>query len=148
MNLYVNLFACLLSLVVSLFLWKHPYRLFRESSVLLLSLALFMVYSYFALGVESPVAESYPFRMLAVCICFSVLSVPEKRERNVFLAQMLWLWIEFFGGLSLAYRGFEMSWIRMSAILAGVLLSPLSAKKNREVNFLYAFLWSCVWIFL
>ena len=100
----LNAFACLLALGCALFLWREKSSPYRNGALLAGFLLLFGVFTYFG-GADSlatdPSLEHYPFRMLALCLCFSTTSLTLYRRRYLVLAQVLWLWIELFGGIAL-----------------------------------------------
>lgn len=143
----MNALACLLSLASAAFFWRAPLRLFKETLVILAALLVFGLFSFLAGDMTQPQMESYPFRMLALALCFSTTSLPNKRRRYLLLAQVLWLWIEFFGGISLAYRGFEMPWTRVLALSVGAVGGSMLSRIGHEMEFALMAFWIAVWVF-
>lgn len=143
----MNAFACLLSLAMAQFLWHKPIRLFKEAFFLLLALVVFGFYAFFAGDTSQPTMESYPFRMLALCLCFSTTALPNKRRRYLLMAQVMWLWIEFFGGISLYYHGTEMPWTRILAICVSVFGSTFLSRISQGMEFALMAYWIAVWVF-
>ena len=134
----MNAFACLLSLAMAQFLWHKPIRLFKAAFFLLLALVVFG---------SQPDMESYPFRMLALCLCFSTTALPNKRRRYLLMAQVMWLWIEFFGGISLYYHGVDMPWTRILAICVSVFGSTFLSRISQGMEFALMAYWIAVWVF-
>ena len=94
-----------------------------------------------------PALEHYPFRMLALCLCLSTASLPLYRRRYLVLAQVLWLWIELFGGIALYYRGFDVAWTRIAAVAGLAFGSTFLSRISREMEFCLMVLWLAVWVF-
>ena len=91
--------------------------------------------------------EHYPFRMLALCLCLSTTSLPLYRRRYLVLAQSLWCWIELFGGIALYYRGIDIAWTRILAVLGMTLCSTFLSKISKEMEFCLMVFWLAVWVF-
>ena len=147
MTPFMNAVACLLALGVAQFFWRRPIRLFKEAFVLVFALALFCVYAYFAGETSDPSMESFPFRMLSLALCFSTTALPNKRRRYLLMAQVMWLWIEIFGGISLFYRGVEMPWTRIIAISVSVFGSTFLSRISQGMEFALMAYWIAVWVF-
>lgn len=143
----MNSLACILALGSAVFLWRAPLKLFTEVGKLLAMLLIFGVFSFFTLDALDCQLESYPFRMFALAICCSTTSLTKNRKRYLVLAQLLWLWVELFGGISLFYRGFEMPWLRIFAISVGALGSCFLSRISRGMEFALMVYWIAVWIF-
>ena len=146
MTPFMNAVACLLALGAAQFFWRRPIRLFKEAFVLVAALVLFCVYAYFAGETSDPSMESYPFRMLSLALCFSTTALPNKRRRYLLMAQVMWLWVEFFGGISLFYRGIEMPWTRIIAIAVSVFGSTFLARISQGMEFALMAYWIAVWV--
>lgn len=142
-----NAVACLLALAVTVFYWRSPLKLFKETLIILLSLALFCVYTYFAGDSLTGQMEHYPFRMLALALCFSTTALPKKRRRYLVMAQVLWLWVEFFGALSLYYRGIDVPWTRLVAISGVCFGSTFLSRISHEMEFVLMAYWIAIWVF-
>lgn len=143
----MNAFACLLALAVTVFYWRSPLRIFKETAIIVGSLALFCVYSYFAGDMTDPQMQHYPFRMLALALCFSTTALPNKRRRYLLIAEVMWLWIEFFGGIALYYQGVDMPWTRILALSVSVLGSTFLSRISHEMEFALMAYWIAVWVF-
>ena len=137
-----NALGCLLALGCAYFFWKPKARLFGNAGILSLALVLFVIYSY-ALGD----VEFYPFRLFAISLCFSTISLRKNRRRFIFLAQLFWLWIELFGNISLYYRGGEFAWTRLVAVGGLALCGTFLSRISREMEFCLMVFWIAVWIF-
>lgn len=148
----VNALACLIALACASFLWKKGASPYRNGALLAGFLVLFCVYTYF--GGEmienrslDPSLEHYPFRMMALCLCFSTTSLALYRRRYLVLAQALWCWIELFGGIALFYRGYDVAWTRIMAVLSMTLCSTFLSKISKEMEFCLMVFWIAVWVF-
>ncbi|MCF0215847.1 MAG: hypothetical protein HUK21_05190 [Fibrobacteraceae bacterium] len=104
------------------------------------------MYSALAFDLASPMVENYPFRMLALCFCFSTTSLNHKRRRYLVMAQCFWLWVELFGGISLFYRGIDISWTRIAAIGVGCVCSTFLSNISKEMEFCLMVYWIAIWI--
>lgn len=137
-----NALGCLLALGAAYYLWRPSASLFKNAALLAGALALFVGYSY-GIGDE----EFYPFRMFALCLCFSTTSLRKDRRRFLCLAQIFWFWIEFFGSLSLYYRGFDFAWTRLIAIAGLAFCSAFLSRISKGMEFCLMVFWIAVWIF-
>lgn len=146
MTPFVNALACLLSLASAMFLWRYKSSFYRNSLLLVGFMIIFGVFSFFG-GEMGGELEHYPFKMLALSLCFSTTSLKVRRRRYMVLAQVFWLWIELFGGISLYYRGFDIAWTRIIAIAGIAFFSSLLSKISREMEFCLMVFWIAVWIF-
>jgi hypothetical protein len=131
----------------SMFLWKPPRSVFKEGALITLYLVLFMLFSYLTMEGSGATLEYLPLRMLALCICFSVTSIQNHKTRYLVMAQVLWLWIEFFGGVSLVYRGLDMPWTRVVAIGSCATGSVFMTRISREMEFVLMVYWIAIWMF-
>jgi len=147
MDAVLNALCCLMALGVSMFLWRKPVGVYKDGALLVLFLLLFILFSYLTVDVSDGSLEYMPFRMLALSICFSTTSLEKHKIRYLVLAQVLWLWIEFFGGVTFAYRGFDISWVRIVAIGVGAFGSAFLSNITREMEFLLMVYWIAVWMF-
>lgn len=143
----MNAFACLLALALAQFFWHRPIRFFKEAFVIVGSLLLFGVYTFLAGDMSDPAMESYPLRMISLALCVSTTALPNKRRRYLLMAQVLWLWVEFFGGISLYYRGIEMPWTRLLAIAVSVFGSTFLSRISQGMEFALMAYWIAVWVF-
>lgn len=148
---FANALASLLALGCAMFLWRQGSSILRNGALLALGLVIFSLYVFFGFfpdGKEIPLElEHYPFKMLALCLCFSTTALKENRRRFLVLAQCLWLWVELFGGITLYYRGLDMAWTRIIAILGMALLSTLLRNISKEMEFCLMVFWFAVWVF-
>lgn len=142
-----NALACLLALACARFLWRPKISLLKESLTILAFALVSCFYTYMACDMDLMQTEFYPFRMMALFLCFSTTELPHKRRRFLVLAQTAWLWIEFFGGISLFYRGLEMPWIRIAAIAGVAFGSSFLSRINREMEFCLMVFWIAIWAF-
>lgn len=147
-----NALACLIALGCASFLWRKGSSPYRNGALLAGFLLLFGVFSYFGgemfdARLSDPVLEMYPFRMTALCLCFSTTSLAFYRRRYLVLAQALWFWIELFGGIALYYRGFDMAWTRILAIFWMGFCSTFLSKISKEMEFCLMVFWLAVWVF-
>ncbi|WP_298771667.1 hypothetical protein [uncultured Fibrobacter sp.] len=146
----VNAFACLIALGCALFLWRKGSSPYRNGALLAVFLALFVVFTYFG-GIDSKIdnseIEHYPFRMMALCLCLSTTSLRFYRRRYLVLSQALWCWIELFGGIALYYRGFDIAWTRILALLSMTFCSTFLSKISKEMEFCLMVLWIAIWVF-
>ena len=94
-----------------------------------------------------PTLEHYPFRMMALCLCLSTTSLTLYRRRYLVLAQALWFWVELFGGIALFYRGFDIAWMRILAILGMTFCSTFLSRISKEMEFCLMVFWIAVWVF-
>ncbi len=147
MDAILNALCCLMALGTSMFLWRRPVGIFKETGILALSLVVFGLFSYLTMDLAEPTLEYMPFRMLALCICFSTTSLTSHKTRYLVLSQVLWLWVEFFGGLTFVYHGLDMPWTRIVAIGAGAFGGAFLSHIGREMEFLLMVYWIAVWMF-
>ncbi|MCF0224871.1 MAG: hypothetical protein HUK20_11440 [Fibrobacter sp.] len=146
-----NALACLLTLACAQFFWRKQSSLLYNAIWMVGSLALFCLFSYLANDLENGrmalSVENYPFRMLAIALCFSTTTLRLNRRRYLVLAQSFWLWIEIFGAISLAYRGVDPLWVRVAAILGLAALSNNLQRISKEMEFCLMVYWIAIWIF-
>ena len=147
MDAVLNALSCLMALGASMFFWHRPLKVYKEGAILSIFLGLFILFSYFTLEPSDADLEYMPFRMLALSVCFSTTSLRHYKIRYLVLAQVLWLWVEFFGGLTFVYRGLEMPWLRVVAIGAGALGGAFLSHISREIEFLLMVYWIAIWMF-
>ncbi|MCQ2092471.1 MAG: hypothetical protein MJY85_07300 [Fibrobacter sp.] len=147
----MNALACLLSLGFAMFLWRERSDLYRNSLLIIGILVLDMVFTYFGAEVGTPseaaLLESYPFKMLGLSLCFSTTSLRHKRRRYLVIAQVFWLWVEVFGGISLFYRGIDISWLRVVAIGVMAFFSSMLSGITKEMEFCLMVFWIAIWTF-
>ena len=147
MDAILNALSCLMALGTSMFLWRKPTSVYKETGVMALSLCIFVLFSYFTVDSSEPALEYMPCRMLALCLCFSTTSLTSHKSRYMVLALVLWLWVEFFGGLTFVYRGLEMPWTRVIAIGTGAVGSAFLSHISREMEFMLMVSWIAIWMF-
>ena len=148
MTALANSLSCLIALGCASFLWRKGSSPYRNGALLAGFLVLFSLFTYFAGDISvDPTLEHYPFRMLALCLCLSTTSLPLYRRRYLVLAQTLWCWIELFGGIALYYRGIDIAWTRILAVLGMTLCSTFLSKISKEMEFCLMVFWLAVWEF-
>ena len=147
MDAILNALSCLMALGTSMFLWRKPLNIHKEAGILTLFLVVFCLFSYFTMEASDLTQEHMPFRMLALCLCFSTTSLTSHKTRYLVLVQILWLWVEFFGGLTFVYRGLEMPWTRIIAIGSGALGGVFLSHISREMEFMLMVYWIAIWMF-
>lgn len=148
MTALANSLSFLLALGCASFLWRKGSSPYRNGALLAGFLVLFCLFTYFAGDISvDPTLEHYPFRMLALCLCLSTTSLSLYRRRYLVLAQALWCWIELFGGIALYYRGFDIAWTRILALLSMSLCSTFLSKISKEMEFCLMVFWLAVWVF-
>lgn len=148
MTALANSLSCLIALGCASFLWRKGSSPYRNGALLAGFLVLFSLFTYFAGDISvDPTLEHYPFRMLALCLCLSTTSLPLYRRRYLVLAQSLWCWIELFGGIALYYRGIDIAWTRILAVLGMTLYSTFLSKISKEMEFCLMVFWLAVWVF-
>lgn len=150
MTTLANALACVLALAVASFLWKKNSGFTRNAVFLSVALLLFCLFCFLGmdkLGVADMSGELYPFRMMALCLCFSTTALPKYRRRYLVLAQSFWCWIEFFGGISLYYRGVDVAWMRIAALAGMAFCSTFLSRISREMEFCLMVFWIAIWIF-
>ncbi|MCQ2055185.1 MAG: hypothetical protein MJY82_07840 [Fibrobacter sp.] len=143
----IHALACLLVLGLASFLWRGKITLLKESLLILAFFLLSVLFTILAGDLRDPNMELYPFRMLALCLCFSATTLHSKRRRYLVLAQVFWLWVELFGSLALFYRGFDVPWLRLVAIGGIAFGSSFLSRINREMEFCLMVFWIAVWTF-
>ncbi len=148
----VNALACLVALGCASFLWKKGTSPYRNGALLSLFLLLFGLFTYFGgemfdARLFDPSLEHYPFRMMALCLCFSTTSLAFYRRRYLVLAQALWCWIELFGGITLLYRGIDVAWTRILALFGMTFCSTFLSRISKEMEFCLMVFWIAVWVF-
>ena len=148
MTALANSLSCLIALGCAMFLWRKGSSPYRNGALLAGFLVLFSLFTYLAGDISAdPTLEHYPFRMLALCLCLSTTSLPLYRRRYLVLSQSLWCWIELFGGIALYYRGIDIAWTRILAVLGMTLCSTFLSKISKEMEFCLMVFWLAVWVF-
>lgn len=141
-----NSLACLMALALAFFLWRGRIFLLKEGLLILGFLLVSCVFTLLAGDPLDPSIEHYPFKMLALCLCFSTTRLQRKRRRYLVLAQALWLWVELFGAVALSYRGVDVSWIRVLDIFLGGVCCCFLSKVSKEMEFCLMVFWIAIWI--
>lgn len=153
MSPFVNALACLLALGCATFVWRRGSSLFVNAGLLIGFFALFCLFAYFGCDFTNADfkaaanLESYPCRMLALCLCVSTTSLLHYRRRYLVLAQLFWLCTELFSGLSLVAYGYGMVWTRVAALACMAFCSSFLSKISREMEFCLMVFWIAIWIF-
>ncbi|HOG68315.1 MAG TPA: hypothetical protein PLT31_08345 [Fibrobacteraceae bacterium] len=142
----MNSLACLFALLPSYFLWSSSRSIARQGVLLALVLCSFMIFTFLVGDMESPLMEFYPLKMWAFCLCVSTLTLTKKQVFFMSLAQGFWLWILFFGSLSLAYRGETVSYLSMILLLAGILFVQFFKNKPKEISLGILIYWVGIWM--
>lgn len=148
MNALVNLLACALAMLPAPFLWQGRLPLPLRGAVLGATLLCFEVFSVLSFGNAEPYAlyEMYPLEMFALCLCVSTLLLKRRRAFFAALAQGFWLWVEFFGRLSLSYRNVPFDYLPLALLVAGLAFSPLLNVRRFDARLYFAVFWAGVWI--
>jgi hypothetical protein len=84
--------------------------------------------------------------MFALCLCVSTLLLKRRRAFFAALAQGFWLWVEFFGRLSLSYRNVPFDYLPLALLVAGLAFSPLLNVRRFDARLYFAVFWAGVWI--
>lgn len=142
----MNLLACLLALLPAPFLWTSPRSIARQGAMLSLILLSFVLFVYLAGNPNDATMEFYPLEMLAFCLCVSTLTLSKRKIFFMSLAQGLWLWIVFFGSLSLFYRGLDISYLSMLLLAVGILSFKFLKADSREFSFAILTYWVGIWM--
>ncbi len=145
MTSFAYMLTALFAMIPAPFVFKTPMRVpFR--AVLLSSCLLFDEFLVYL--VSSPVYPHYeylPFQMLALTLCYSTLFLEKKRRLFASLATVLWIWIDFFGELSLSYRGIDFLWIPFAVLPLAFFPIYLMNPYKKETRFLLAVIWATAW---
>ena len=142
----MNSLACLLALLPAPFLWTTRRPLARQGVLLSLILVSFMLFVFLAGDSNDATMEFYPLEMWAFCLCVSTLTLSKRKVFFMSLAQGLWLWILFFGSLSLFYRGLEISFLSMTLLAVGILSFRFLRTNSRETSFAILIYWVGIWM--
>lgn len=150
MTIVANALACVFTLGCASFLWRKNSGFYQNGIILAIVLLLFCLFSFLGMedfGEPTINGELYPFRMLALCLCFSTTSLSKYRRRYLVLAQALWCWIELFGSIALFYRGMDIAWTRILALAGMTFCSTFLSRISREMEFCLMVFWIAIWIF-
>ena len=147
MSSFSYMLAALFAMIPAPFLFrgKLPLELRGASIAMVLLAAEFFI--YFVASPTYPQYEILPFRMLALTLCISSLFLEMRRRLFGILASFLWMWIEFFGMLSLSYRGEEFHPATLIILASTFLPIYFLHPYKRESRFILAVLWVAAWIF-
>lgn len=146
MTSLMNALACLFALLPSSFLWSTPRSLIRQGILLALILCSFMLFTFLVGDMNDPMIEFYPLKMWALCLCVSTLTLSKKKVFFMSLAQFFWLWIVFFGSLSLSYRGESVNYLSMILLLGGILFVQLFNQKQNDFSLGILIYWVGIWM--
>ena len=142
----MNALACLLAVLPASFLWASPRSIARHGVSLALLLLSFMLFTFFTGDMEDPMMEFYPLKMGAFCLCVSTLTLTKKKIFFMTLAQGLWLWILFFGSLSLAYRGETVHNLSMILLFFGIIGVQFFKKNPKDISLVILIYWVGIWM--
>ncbi len=137
--------SALFAMLPAPFLFKGELSVPLRGALMSMVLLLDAAFAYFVSSTDYPDFEILPFRMFALCLCFSTLFLGRRRRFFGILATVLWIWVEFFSALSLSYGGLSMPvvpfFILALAFFPLFLLNPY----KKETRFLLAVVWVFAW---
>ena len=146
MTSFAYMLTALIAMLPAPFFFKTPMRVpFRA----VLSGFCLLLDELFVCLLSSPAYPHYellPFQMLALSLCISTLFLGKRRRLFASLATILWIWIDFFGMLSLSYRGVDFLW--MPFVVLPLAFYPIFFMHpyKKETRFCLAVIWAAAWI--
>ncbi len=146
MSSFFYMISALFAMLPSPFLFKGKMSLPLRGALLCMVLLADELFVFLVFSPEFHRYDILPFRMFALALCFSTLFLSRKRRFFESLATILWIWIDFFGMLSLSYRGIDMNfWPFCLLTLAFLPIFKMHPYK-RETRFLLAVIWMVAWM--
>lgn len=137
--------SALFAMLPAPFLFKGELSVPLRGAAMAMAVLLDEAFAVLVSSPDYPDFEILPFRMFALCLCFSTLFLGRRRRFFGILATVLWVWVEFFSALSLSYGGLSMPivpfFILAVAFLPLLLLNPY----KKETRFLLAVIWVFAW---
>lgn len=138
--------AALFAMIPSPFLFKDPMRLPLRGAAIAIVLLVDELFVWLVSSPEYPHYELLPFQMLALMLCVSTLFLGRRRRLFASLATVLWMWIDFFGMLSLSYRGVPFQWLPFVVFLLAFLPIFFMHPYKKESRFFLAVIWAAAWM--
>lgn len=145
-DLFSYMLSALFAMALSSFLFRGKMSLPLRGAFLAMVLLADEVFTWFAFPIEYPYFEIMPFRMLAFSLCFSTLFLENRWRFFGALSTCLWLWVDFFGMLSLSYRDVDFRALSL-AVVALPLLTLVLRSRRREMRLVQAVFWAFAWMF-
>ncbi len=145
-DLFSYTLSALLAIALSPFLFRGKMSIPLRGALLAMVLLLDELFVCFSFSLEYAYRETMPFRMLALSLCFSTLFLESRRRFFGMLSTALWLWIDFFGMLSLSYRGESFRLLSLVVVVLSLVPFALESRK-REARFVQAVFWAVAWMF-
>ena len=147
MNSLLYMLAAIFAMLPAPFLFKGNVSLPLRSASIAIVLLADEIFVWLLTLKDFPPGEILPFRMLALTLCVATLFLGKRRRLFESFATGLWIWLEFFGMLSLSYRGVEFRLAPLLILLSAFLPIHLLHPYKRETRFLLAVIWTAAWIF-
>ncbi len=145
-DLFAYMLSSLFAMALSPFLFRGKMSLPLRGAFLAMVLLADEFFVWLAFSAEYPHREILPFQMFALGLCFSTLFLENRPRLFGVLSTFLWLWIDFFGMLSLSYRGVDFRPLPLAVV--GVSLVPfLLPFRCREMRFVQTVFWVFAWMF-
>ena len=145
-DLFSYMLSALFAMAFSPFLFRRKMSIPLRGAFLAMVLLADEFFVWFAFSPLYPHREIQPFRMFALSLCFSTLFLENRARLFGVLSTILWLWIDFFGMLSLSYRGVDFRPLPL-AIISLSLFPLLLPFRSREMCFVQAVFWVFAWMF-
>jgi len=146
MTSFAYMLAALFAMIPAPFLFKAPMRVPLRGAAIAIVLLVDEVFVWLVSSPEYPHYELLPFQMLALMLCVSTLFLGRRRRLYASLATVLWLWIDFFGMLSLSYRGVPFQWLPFAVLPLAFLPIFFMHPYKKESRFFLAVIWTAAWI--
>ena len=145
MTSFAYMLTALVAMLPAPFLFKTPMRVPFRAGMLVFFLLLDELFVFLVSSKAYPHYELLPFQMFALSLCVSTLFLAKRRRLFASLAILLWIWIDFFGMLSLSYRGVDFQW--MPFVILPLAFLPLfwMHPYKKETRFLLAVIWATAW---
>ncbi len=145
-DLFSYMLSALFSVALSPFLFRGKKSIPLRGAFLAMVLLADEFFVWFAFSPVYPLREILPFQMFALGLCFSTLFLERRQRFFGVLSTCLWLWVDFFGMLSLSYRGEDFR--PLSLAVVAVSLFPLFLpSRSHEMRFIQAVFWTFAWMF-
>ncbi len=145
-DLFSYTLSAFFSIALSPLLFRGKMSISLRGAFLAMVLLLDELFVRLAFSMEYPYREMMPFRMFALSLCFSTLFLEDRRRFWGALSTVLWLWVDFFGMLSLSYRGENFRLFSFAVVVLS--LAPFFRKsRTRAMRFVQAVFWAFAWMF-
>ena len=145
MSSFFYMLSALFAMIPAPFLFQWKMSVPLRGALIAILLLGDELFTFLASSPAYPHYELLPFQMLSLTLCVSTLFLERRRRFFAALATGLWLWIDFFGMLSLSYRGTEFRALPLAILTLAFIPIFLMNPYRRESRFVLAVVWAAAW---